>query len=59
MSTGKRMKAKLQAALDWLRGFLEAMMGASAYDEASFQKQIRELVRDAQETTEDEPPLSS
>ena len=41
---GELMREKLRAALDWLRGFLEAMMGAPAYDEAAFQQQIRELV---------------
>jgi len=55
MNTGKLMKAKLQAALDRLRRFLEAVMGAQAYDEAAFQQQMRELARGAQENAEDEP----
>ena len=38
------MREKLQVALDWLRGFLEAMMGAQAYDETAFKQQIRDLV---------------
>jgi len=38
------MKGKLQTALDWLRGFLEGMMGAQAYDEATFRRQVRDLL---------------
>lgn len=47
------MREKLQAALDWLRRFLEGMMGAPAYDEAAFQRQIQDLLRDVEEG---EPP---
>ena len=38
------MRGKLRAALNWLRGFLEEMMGAQAYDEAAFQRQVRDLL---------------
>lgn len=39
------MREKIEAALDWLRGFLESMMGAQAYDEAAFRRQIRDLTK--------------
>lgn len=42
------MIEKLRAVLDWLRGFLESMMGAQAYNEAAFQRQIRDLVGDVE-----------
>jgi len=48
------MREKLQATLDWLRGFLEAMMAAPAYDEAAFQRQIRDLVEEIEEN--EQPP---
>jgi len=32
--------------LDWLRGFLEGMMGAQSYDEAAFRRQVRDLLAD-------------
>ena len=38
------MGERLRAALDWLRGFLEGMMGAQAYDEAAFRRQMRDLL---------------
>jgi len=48
------MREKLRAALDWLRRFLEAMMGAPAYDDTAFQQQIRDLVGDVGE--DEQPP---
>jgi len=50
------MREKLQATLDWLRGFLEAMMAAPAYDEAAFQRQIRDLVEDEEIEENEQPP---
>jgi hypothetical protein len=47
-SEGELMIEKLRAVLDWLRGFLESMMGAQAYNEAAFQRQIRDLVGDVE-----------
>jgi len=43
------MREKLRAALDWLRHFLEAMMGAPAYDDTAFQQQIQDLVGNVEE----------
>jgi len=48
------MREKLRTILDWLRGFLEAMMAAPAYDEAAFQRQIRDLVEEIEEN--EQPP---
>jgi hypothetical protein len=42
------MSGKLRVVLDWLRGFLESMMGAQAYNEAAFRRQIRDLVGDVE-----------
>ena len=50
------MREKLRAALDWLRGFLEAMMGAQGYDEAAFLRQIRDLVEGGEEEKDERPP---
>lgn len=38
------MREKLRAALDWLRRFLEAMMGVPIYDDTALQQQIRDPV---------------
>ncbi|HEY77469.1 MAG TPA: hypothetical protein G4O00_15035 [Thermoflexia bacterium] len=38
------MGERLQTALNWLRGFLEGMMGAQAYDETAFRRQVRDLL---------------
>ncbi len=46
---GRAMREKLQIALDWVRDFLNDLMGAPAYDEAVFRRQIRDLVGGVEE----------
>jgi len=55
----REVREKLRTALDWLRDFLETMMGAPAYDEAAFQRQIRDLVGGVEEDEQPSHPDSS
>ena len=38
------MRERLHAVLDWLRRFLEAMMGPPTYDDAALQRRVRDLM---------------
>jgi len=50
------MREKLQAALDWLRGFLEAVMGPPTYDDAAIERRIRDLVEGGEKDERPSPP---